>query len=219
MVSPQHRCIVVHIPKTAGTSIEKKLGFLDEVAWNAQDHRTIRDVEPFAPHQLRTLLRRRDPYLIKRLRDRSRGLPRATAEQYRTYFKFAFVRNSWGRVFSWYGNVMHDEGHRRRVGITSEMPLRDFLVRYPDEWGLRSQMYWIADSRGEVPLDFIGRFERLNADFSHVCDVLGFPDRELPKLLTGDGRSYVDHYDPESIEIVRRRYAPEIARFGFEFGK
>ncbi|MBK8167104.1 MAG: sulfotransferase family 2 domain-containing protein [bacterium] len=219
MVSHQHRCIFVHIPKTAGTSIEKVLGFIDEVAWNAQDHRTIREVEPFAPHQLRTLLRRRDSYLLKRMRNRAHGLPMATAAQYREYFKFAFVRNSWSRVFSWYGNVMRDEEHRRRVGLQAEIPLKEFLLRYPEEWGLRTQLYWIADSRGDVTLDFVGRFENLDADFAHVCGVLGLPDRALPRLVAGDGRRYVDHYDAESIDIVRRRYAAEIARFGFEFGQ
>jgi hypothetical protein len=46
MISHEYKCIFVHIPKTAGSSIEQKLGWFDELKWGVQDHRTIREIEP-----------------------------------------------------------------------------------------------------------------------------------------------------------------------------
>lgn len=47
MISHKHKCIFIHIPKCAGTSIEKTLGhFEDYSGRNKQDHRCIRMIEP-----------------------------------------------------------------------------------------------------------------------------------------------------------------------------
>ena len=43
MISHRHRCIFIHIPKTAGTSIEERLA--DGSLRGRQDHRSIRNLE------------------------------------------------------------------------------------------------------------------------------------------------------------------------------
>ena len=219
MVSHQHRCIFIHIPKTAGSSIEKELGHFQTISHDVQDHRTVRELEPFAMRHLGQGLVGKDPYLLKRLRNRLGGEVTASSRQYREYFKFTFVRNTWARTFSWYRNVMTNEQFMAERGIDAEIGLKQFLIEHPDEWGARSQLYWIENSEGNVPLDFIGRFESLEQDWRQVGKILGFEDRPLPHLVVGEGRKYVDFYDQGTIDLVAERYHREIEMFGFKFGE
>ena len=91
-------------------------------------------------------------------------------------------------------------------------------------------------------VDFLGRFETLQADFNSVCEKLGVPHTPVPhvnkskwrrglrgllqKILsrTAPGTqtappSNADYYDDESVEIVSRLYRRDIELFGYTFKK
>ncbi len=68
-------------------------------------------------------------------------------------------------------------------------------------------------------MDFIGKFERLQEDFNRICGTLGEEDTQLPTELMFEGEHYTERYDDETKDIVARKYAKEIAMFGFEFGE
>jgi len=77
VISDRHRCIFVHIQKTGGASIEALLLRSDpSAAASAQEGRRHPPARAIAPI--------------------------AGSERWRAYFKFAFVRNPWDRLVSWY---------------------------------------------------------------------------------------------------------------------
>ncbi len=220
MISHKYKCIFFHIPKTAGTSIEKKLEHFKTFKRGIQDHRTVKDIEPLSSHDLLKISKLGDLTLVaKRLRNRLMGKGSVSKQHYDTYFKFTFVRNPWARVFSWYMNVMRDKKHQKDLGISHNCSFKQFLNDHLDQWALRPQLFWVTNSNGEIPLDFIGRFEKLQQDFAHVCDVLNIKDNSLPKLISGANPPYVDMYDEDMKNIVSQRYTDEIHFFKFEFGE
>lgn len=218
MISEEHRCIFVHIPKTGGTSIGKKLGHFEEFQRDVQDHRPLREIEPLP---LRRILARlnslEDLYLLAR-RVRHCSEKRPTRSQYQDYFKFSFVRNPWARVHSWYRNVMRSPKHRQRLSVPADCSFRKFLEEHPGQWALRPQMYWLKDWEGEIPFDFIGRFESLQQDFDKVGSELGISDTALPHMVRSEGGQYTQHYDEFTKRLVAHWYAEEIERFGYTFG-
>lgn len=220
MISHQHKCIFIHIPKTAGSSIEKKLNFFDKLERGVQNHNTIRDIEPepWVKSTYSIISNFNQPSLIKSSVKKIIK-PQISKDLYDTYFKFSFVRNSWSRAFSWYKNVIRDETHQRKLKVSSECSLKEFLRGYKHNWGLRSQLFWLKNAQGEIPMDFVGRFENLEKDFSIVCDQLGITDKQLPDLLVTERTNYTDYYDQESIDMVYKIYQQEINLFKFEYGQ
>lgn len=72
----------------------------------------------------------------------------------------------------------------------------------------------------KIPIDFIGRFERLSQDFDYVCEKLNLSMDELPRMVAGEeSASYIDAYDPATIAVIARIYAPEITLFGYRFSE
>lgn len=159
-----------------------------------------------------------------------------TAIQYRVifgrrrfnrYFKFAFVRNPWDRLYSAYcylkGGGWNDQDKgwfNKRLGTTPDF--ESFVLewlspeRLSSHLHLRPQIYFICDRRGHPLLDFVGYFETLPEDFEHVTQQLGI-DASLSHVNASQRGDYRDAYSPEAIEKVRQLYAEDIANFGYDF--
>ena len=225
MISHKYRFVFVHIPKTAGTSIEEAFGhFEGDEGRGCQDHRTIRDFEPLGieaflggqSENYRSIAKR-FAHLFRKS-EYAKNCEKLDALQYKEYFKFTVVRNPWARVFSWYKNVMRDELHRSNFGIPADVPFRDFLMRYRSNWALRTQMHWLRDLSGQIPFDFIARFESLDSDFETLCNHLNCNGLvRLPHAIKGSGEDYRDYYDRDTRAIVADRYREEIEYFEYSF--
>lgn len=225
MISHKHKCIFIHIPKCAGTSIEVALGHFDGHAGRGgQDHRTIRMIEqPYLTFKncssienLKEIMERKKyDYLTKVSNPRNKIT--VTQQQYESYFKFTIVRNPWARALSWYKNVILDEVHRRSYGISTAMAFKEFLVRFTGRGALRSQLYWIKQFDGSIPLDYIGRFENLAADIQTIFNRLELNNVKLPHKNQGVKDDHRKYYDSETYDLVLNHYKDEIDMFGYTF--
>ena len=181
MFSPDHRWIFVHIQKTGGDSVRTALG----VELNdAHKHRT--------PLELRAIYG-----------------DAAWADAY----KFAFVRDPWDRLVSWWSII---DGLRPRFEAGKSLnafqhyvldrakTFEEFLTKCHKEIAdhdgrkhiYRNQIDYLTDQSGEVIVDFVGRFERLQEDMDQVTRRLGLGRIALPRINRSEHKSYRAYYTP-----------------------
>lgn len=234
MICHEHGCVFIHIPKNAGQSIETVFLRLVNLTWAA-----------------------RAPLLLRANADPEAGPPRLAhlkaheyvkcghlvQEQFSRYFKFAFVRNPWDRMVSIYKYFGLRKGVSFKEFLMGEFQCDIWKNRH---WFVGPQIGFICGPGGGLMVDFLGRFEKLHADFQMVCKRLGLPPLKLPHVNKSKGlkfgtalkrelqkriglfgglqqprsyRSYEDYYDEESKDFVAQLYASDIERFSYRFGR
>jgi hypothetical protein len=95
---------------------------------------------------------------------------------------------------------------------------RDFTeyIHWRCQEEVRFQKDFICDENGTLLVNFVGRYENLTQDFQKICEQIGV-QASLPRLNVSKTRPYQEYYTPETIELVRRTFAPDIEMFGYEF--
>lgn len=232
IISYLHEFIFLKTQKTAGTSVEIALAaicgpqdVLTAIAENkdnsdvAKGHRRQNDLIPrqwrpfwaeaasrvglnFARESLyyrnhmnaETVRRRMDPNLFDRFR------------------KVTIVRNPWDREVSLYYWHTRD--------IADKPPFDRFVRRRLSD--PERKTYKIYSIDGRVVADTILRYETLQEDFAAFVGSLGLPEppalpRAKGNIRPGATRNYRELYDLAAQDIVARRYAREIAAFGYTF--
>lgn len=224
MISHKHQCIFIHIPKCAGTSIEDVLGHFDQhKGRKGQDHRSIRMIQKpaISHHTVANLDNLKD--FARRIRQNYRKVAnpnnalRVDAKQYQQYYKFTFVRNPWFRAYSWYQNAMRDPIHQRNYGIEPSLNFNQFIKKHIGKGFLRPQTYWLKDYKGNIAMDFVGKFENLRQDFAQVCESLSIEPIELPHKISGNNHDPRKAFDNDTIELIGEHYREEIQLFGYQF--
>lgn len=102
------------------------------------------------------------------------------AERYRRgetegKFSFAFVRNPWERLHSWWRHAMHWRSMTFEQYVLGHARTEHYvhMTRLFTEHLIAQQEVWVEAD--EAKMDFIGRFENLQGDFNTVCRVAGAP--------------------------------------------
>lgn len=192
----EHKCIFIHIPKCAGISVSRGLfGGL------AGTHNSIKTFQ-----------------LVY------------SKEELEQYFKFTFVRNPWDRLHSAYeflrrGGLTHEDKQWAEGNLSRFTSFGQFVREWVTPTNVNSwqhfkpQHRFITDPAGNMPLDYIGYFENIRADFENIANILGI-DTKLPHHNSGFGNShdaYPSHYDAETREIVANVYKRDIDLLGYDF--
>jgi hypothetical protein len=205
-ISHSHRFIFVHIFKTAGTSMRAAL----EPYTQPPGVRLWRGV--------RRCLGFPAPEPFPQLSGHSRACDvrnSVTAEVFQNYFKFAFVRNPWDWQVSWYHFIVQNRTHHEHEAVTSLGSFADFL-RWRIDHPVWHQKDFIADEGGIEIVDFVGKFENLEADFAHVCAVAGV-GAQLPHLNRSRHADYRRYYCDRSCLLLEQYSKADIEYFGYSF--
>jgi hypothetical protein len=206
LISDRHRCIFVHIPKCAGSSIEA-------VIWPGR--RTEADLwmgfvdEHHNRHQtggLQHLLASQIALEVGRAR-------------FDDYFKFSFVRNPFDRLVSQYTYMAKRPDLRAFVDLPEDASFSEYL----DRIARREHVQWlpqhrfVLDDEGKPLVDFIGRFETFDDDAREVLRRIGIRSKTIPHRNRTERRPYREYYSEADRAHVEDVYAVDLERFGYEF--
>lgn len=210
IVSYDKRFLFVHIAKTGGSSVRAAL---QQYRHNPEKYLVNRLLEQCG---IKTNLvlggyRQRRFRTHTMIRTAQACLPN---DVFSGLFKFAFVRNPWDQLVSYYKYYLQKPNHKRhsRVKRMTFDEFVDFAVA--KRTGFQKQM--LSDANGNLLVDFVGRFEHIERDFLHVVDQLGIEAR-LPHLNSTWAAPYQDFYTSSSIDRVARAYRDVIDAFGYGY--
>jgi chondroitin 4-sulfotransferase 11 len=219
MISSKYKFLYLHIPKCAGTSIEKALKNICDIKLGGYSP----EVNGWEQHATYA-------QLIKyKIIDEDLG---------NSCFKFTFVRNPYDRVVSEYkwrikrfGNFLNGplnktwgnffpydsvEDIRKNVSFADFVNKNYCYQEISYEQHMKPQIEFIHDENN-TKIDFVGNFEKLQDDFNKVCDIIRMPRIELPHINKTQKDDYRKYYDSETYDIVTNMYKQDIKTFQYEF--
>lgn len=214
VVNPDKKFIFVHIPKVAGSSITQALGSNPKIWLAAND---------------------RQEHLMVGTHTYASEIKRFLGENmYAHYYKFAFVRNPWDRLYSYYKFMTRSpEINRAKQWFDQEEAERRGFKWFLLENRLKTtrvkmygvnldicqqvtpQVDWIMQD-DKLIVNFVGTYENIQQDFEVLRDAIKM-DIELPWVNRQEDKSYTEMYDNEMIEFVEKYHKKDIDFFGYTF--
>ena len=237
MLCHPYKTLFVHIPKTAGQSIEAY--FLQQLGPSPENRETLLLAKNRDP--------RKGPPQLSHLKAReylSGGY--ISSEQFNQYFKFGFVRNPWDRLVSFYKYRGYAYKYDFKTFLFKHMP----KPAWSNDYCHVTPQYDFLYHDGHCLVDFVGRFEYLQRDFETVCEALHLPPSPLPhlnkainpytvlsvlkgrpskivrnlkriarrrRLAKNTFAHYSEYYDDEAREFVGELYRNDIESFHYSF--
>jgi hypothetical protein len=206
MISDKHKCIFVHIPKTAGGSVKYALGYK----------------KPTSTKGLKRWAHATAAQIKKN---------KANEKQWDNYFKFAIVRNPFDRIvsaYNWHCRLMEPSNFRDRLlfkdfiykkGRFKTQYINTAIIKKANKYRqVRAITDFVMDKNDNLLVDYIGRFENLKNEWEFICEKIG-TEIELPHIHNScrDDKHYRDYYDDETRKFVSEACEKDLETFGYEF--
>lgn len=204
IVSHRHKFIFLAVPRTGTHAVREALApFLGEADW--QQEALIRGVYSPVP-----MLARLGHGHVS-AREAQAHLPGCV---WRSYFKFAVVRDPYDRFVS--VCAMLNKRNGGYAGNETAFMKRALGVpRFRARVLVRPQAQLLMDEAGKIAVDFVGRLESLQSSFREACRRIGLPCVPLRPVNATDHAPYGAYYDDELAGLVTRFYHEDFAAFGF----
>ena len=192
----KHRCIFVHIPKCAGTSVITALSDQPALHWKLSYYRLVFQPEQFRDFFKFTFVRNPWDRLVSGYHYmRDGGSPEAPSD------------------LEW------SERHIRRYA-----DFDDFVLHGLPRLEIRRWLTFVPQHefvtlpwRRGPQVDFIGKVENMEQDFRQVSERLAISAPLETRNRSQRGADYHSYYSLRTRAIVERYYAEDIKMFGYEF--
>lgn len=229
IISHSHKFIFIKSLKTAGTSLEAALTQHcsgSDVVVPINDFGHNRDEKGEFVHRS---MNADDVYRkIGQHVDAPTIKSREPTEVWDSYFKFSIARNPWDRALSYFfwdkrrdASIQPRKRFYHYLGVPFDelKILKDHFKTFLKSGKLENNdRFYVIDD--QLCVDFVIRYENLNADYQTVCQRIGVPALEIPRLKTGirkGGRHYSEYYDNETRDIVAELHNNDIRLLGYAF--
>jgi hypothetical protein len=227
IISHKYKFIFIKTAKTAGTSIEVYLS-----RWCGESD-VLTPIWPhIEPHRAKNYNRIWNP-LPELIAKKGRGakrtikaviqrkkfynhIPARTVKKriplkvWNTYFKFCVERNPWDKTLSHYHMINDREGGR--ITFDQYIEKGAFCINWPK----------YCDSKGNVLVDKVIRYEWLIGELTHVFHQLAIPFEgslgvRAKSEHRKDERPYQEVFNAAHREVIERAFAKEIELHGYVF--
>ena len=245
-INHELKAIYIHVPKCGGLSVQllldKHYGFKTAYFTHENHSDYVLDkgdeqqVINTGQEKVQGFLRINKMGILRYFESSETHSEKATIspEQWKTYYKFTFVRNPYDRLVSaWKYIDKLIEKTTNETNETKDRPSFKDFCKHPswcDEYAFFhafiSQREQLLNTKGELNLQFIGNFENLNEDFIKVLMNLGVTKFKHKSFLINDVRvnkiatdtnstSYPDLYTDELITLTNTYFADDFKEFKF----
>ncbi len=205
IISHAHKFIFFAVPRTGTHALRSALNsYLTEDDWQQQFLFGAQKIPIPALAQI--------PHGHISLQQAQAHLPE---DIWRSYFKFAFVRNPFDRyvsVCSFLNRGQPDFDERASQFMERALQVDKFRQRIL----VRPQSDMLVNSEGYLQLDFIGHYETLQQDFDRVCEQLNLQKQQLLQKNASVHRNFRQYYQtPTLTQIVGLFYQRDFQLFNY----
>lgn len=211
MISHKHKCTFIHIPKAAGTSVE----------------RFLRDTDPDIPTKV---LRKRgfsrflndhlDYYVFSFVRnpyDRLISAWKWGQLKFEKEGDLPFYNKDRAVSFEEYVLLTTNLDYRKdHKNLWSEYDEYHTLPQFEFFPQLNGGHYFTDKINADFTCDFTGRFENLNEDFKKVCEDLNMLEYQLPHTYNSKTFKVNSSWTDELKDKVYNYYKKDFDLFGYE---
>lgn len=223
ILSHKHKFIFICNGKTGTTSLEAKIGHLDESDSMNSSTGGLWVGKHMPPAVIKALL---EPSI------------------WESYFKFVFVRHPfdwfvsqyrfnfkapkipfreiWSEPWRAHKFAKHYFHNRRLAKKSVYYPedvyrVAELLKKYKGypNTETRYQSSYVSDIHGNCLVDYVGRFENLTEDIRAIDQRIGNIIGDIPHLNCTNHKHYDNHITPKAKEAIRKIWKVDFERFGY----
>ncbi len=202
MISHKHRCLFVHVPKTAGKSVLDLFGL--PMLGSEYDGSKDWIEDPYGHVPVRSYGKR---------------------QWFKSYFKFAIVRHPFDRLVSAFhfldkgglneGDRAFAEEHLSPYNGDFQKFVAEGLESAKIYSHFRPQSDWLCNRRGNITVNYVGKFENLEESMGEIAGRIGLEYNGMRHLNTSARAEWSTYFDWSTRKAAAEVYREDFGRFSY----